>query len=80
MSAEQQRLLTTTFDEIEATDYYKAGADAVATDLAKWRQFNGPDSVITLPDADIQKIMEPLNARLANEVFGAGSWDAIQKA
>lgn len=79
-NADQQRLVQTTFDEIEAVDYYKAGADAVASDLAKWKAANGPDSVITLPQADVERIMTPLNARLANEVFGAGAWDAIQKA
>lgn len=80
MSADQQKAMMTAFDEIEAVDYFKAGVDAISGDLAKWKQFNGPDSVITVDNAALLKTMESLNAKLANEVFGAGAWDAIQKA
>ena len=78
LSPDQQRVLQTSFDELEQTDYYEAGIKAIDTDLATWKQFNGADSVVTLDQAALVKQMAPLNERLANEVYGAGSWAAIQ--
>lgn len=79
LSPEQRDILLKTFDEIEHTDYFGAGNAAIETDLATWKQFNGADSVATLDQAGLVKQMEPLNRRLADEVYGPGSWDAIQK-
>ncbi len=78
LSADQQKVLQASFDELEQVDYYEAGLKAVATDLATWQQFNGADSVVKLDEADLLRRMTPLNERLANEVYGAGSWAQIQ--
>lgn len=80
LSPQQRETIVSSFDELEAVDYFKAGVDAVARDTETWRRMNGADSTITLPAADFAKSFEPLNSRMANEVFGAGAWDRIQAA
>lgn len=79
LTPEQRDIMLKTFDELEESDYYGAGNRAIDSDFGQWKQFNGADSVVTIDQNDIIKRMEPLNRRLANEVYGAGSWDAIQK-
>jgi TRAP-type C4-dicarboxylate transport system substrate-binding protein len=76
----QQKVYQDTFAEIEETDYHQAGLNAVRGDFEKWKSFNGADSVVPLDAAKIAKQMEPLNKKLADEVYGAGTWDMIQKA
>ena len=49
-------------------------------DLASWAKANGGDSVITLDGAKLFEELEPLNSRLATEVFGPGSWDLVKQA
>jgi len=78
LNEQQQRIMLQTFEEMEATDYFQAGVNAITTDLATWRRFNGDDSVVTIDQADITRRMAPLNKRLADEVYGAGAWDRIQ--
>jgi TRAP-type transport system periplasmic protein len=80
LSPDQRNVIVNSFDELEATDYFKAATASIDSDIAAWRQANGADSIISLPAADIAKSFEPLNARMANEVFGAGAWDRIQAA
>jgi hypothetical protein len=50
------------------------------TDLARWRQANGPNSVADLDQAELERIMEPLARRLVTEVFGAGAYEQIKSA
>ena len=78
LNAKQKEILTTTLQELEYTDYYKAGIDAMKKDLDTWRATNGPDSVLTLDQQDLMKRMLPLNQKLANDVYGPGSWEAVQ--
>jgi TRAP-type C4-dicarboxylate transport system substrate-binding protein len=78
LNEQQQRIMLQTFEEMEATDYFQAGVNAITTDLATWRRFNGDDSVVTINQDEITKRMEPLNKRLADEVYGAGAWDRIR--
>jgi TRAP-type C4-dicarboxylate transport system substrate-binding protein len=78
LSDQQQRIVLQTFEELEATDYFQAGVDAITTDLATWKKFNGDDSVVTVDQAALVRQMEPLNRRLADEVYGAGAWDRIR--
>ncbi len=75
-----QTLLQTSFSDLEATDYYKPGLDLKSKDLETWGKANGADSVITLPGEGLAAELEPLNAKLAEAVFGAGAWKAIQSA
>lgn len=74
----QQKIMVDTFVEMEAAGWYKPVADAREPDLQKWAGFNGADSVIRLKDEDLKKITDPVNEKLANEIFGAGSWKQIQ--
>jgi TRAP-type C4-dicarboxylate transport system substrate-binding protein len=78
LSDSQQRVVLQTFEELEATEYFQAGINAITTDLNTWRQANGADSVVTIDQQDIIRRMEPLNKRLADEVYGPGTWDTIR--
>jgi TRAP-type transport system periplasmic protein len=78
LSDQQQRVVLQTFEELEATEYFQAGINAITTDIATWKRFNGDDSVLTFDQAALVRRMEPLNKRLADEVYGAGSWDTIR--
>lgn len=78
LSDQQQRVVLQTFEELEATEYFQAGINAISTDIATWKRFNGDDSVLTFDQAALVRRMEPLNKRLADEVYGAGSWDTIR--
>ncbi len=80
LSQAHKDLYMKTFDELEESDYHQAGLNAVKGDFDKWRGFNGADSVLTLDAKAVATRMEPLNRKLADDVYGAGSWDAIQKA
>lgn len=77
---DQKTALQTSFDTLEVTDYYQVGLDQKAKDLETWKTANGPDSVIELDASGIAAQLEPLNKRLAEEVYGAGAWDIISKA
>jgi TRAP-type C4-dicarboxylate transport system substrate-binding protein len=78
LSDQQQRVVLQTFEELEATEYFQAGINAITTDIATWKRFNGDDSVVTFNQAELVARMAPLNKRLADEVYGAGSWDIIR--
>lgn len=80
LTAKQKEILSTTLNQMEETDYFRAGQQAMKKDFETWKSVNGPDSVITLDQQDLMKRMLPLNQKLANEVYGAGGWDLIQKA
>ena len=80
LSPAQRTALQDGFNALEGPDYYQVGLTQKGTDLASWAKANGADSVITLQTNAIYAELEPLNARLANEVYGAGSWDTIKNA
>ncbi|GAB4166751.1 MAG: hypothetical protein OHK0024_01430 [Thalassobaculales bacterium] len=78
LPADHQRAFQSAFDEKEDSDYYQAGIASVPTDYATWREKNGADSVIKLDLKAAAGAMESLNAKMADEVFGPGSWKKIQ--
>jgi TRAP-type C4-dicarboxylate transport system substrate-binding protein len=80
LSATERTVLQDGFKEMEASGYYDVGVKQKATDLASWAKANGSDSVITLDGANLFEELEPLNSRLANEVFGPGAWDLVKQA
>jgi len=80
LSAAQRQALQTSFDELEAPDYYEVGLKLKDSDVDTWRKAQGADSILTLPGTTLAAEVEPLNKRLADEVFGAGSWDIIKAA
>ena len=49
-------------------------------DVETWRKAQGADSIITLNAGSVATQLEPLNKKLADEVFGPGSWDLLKKA
>jgi TRAP-type C4-dicarboxylate transport system substrate-binding protein len=80
LSAPQRSTLQDEFNALEVSDYYEVGLKQKSIDLGSWAKANGQDSVITLDAGSLYGELEPLNARLANEVYGAGSWDMIKNA
>ncbi|MBN8872154.1 MAG: TRAP transporter substrate-binding protein [Rhodospirillales bacterium] len=80
LKPDQRKILADGFKSLEVTDYYDIGLKQKDADLASWAKANGPDSVIRLDAGKLYEELEPLNSRLANEVFGPGAWDAVKKA
>jgi TRAP-type C4-dicarboxylate transport system substrate-binding protein len=80
LDASERNVLQSSFDALEPPDYHDVGVRQKEADLATWAKANGPDSVITLDAAKLYSELEPLNSRLATEVFGAGAWDTIKNA
>lgn len=80
LSASQQAALQSTFDELEPLEYYEVGVKLKDVDVETWRRAQGADSIITLNAGSVATQLEPLNKRLADEVFGPGSWDLLKKA
>lgn len=78
LSPEVQQILAETFLEMEETDYYQASLSGKQNDFAHWIAANGPDSVLKLDASSLAADVASMNQRLADEVFGAGSWDMIQ--
>ena len=76
----QQEIVQGTFDEMEPTDYYAAVVKQLPLDYDNWEKANGAATVMDIDTTAAQKLMAPLNERLANEVFGAGTWDLIQNS
>jgi TRAP-type transport system periplasmic protein len=80
LSEADRSTLQGSFKELEVPEYYEVGVKKRSSDFAAWAKANGADSVITLEAGSLYEELEPLNSRLANEVYGAGSWDIVKKA
>lgn len=80
LTAEEQEILQTSFDELEETEYFQRGVAQKAVDLEAWAAANGPESLIDFDASELVGMMEPLNRRLAEEVYGPGAWDTIVAA
>ena len=80
ISPAHQKIMADTFNEMEPTFYAKPVADAKLSDAKRWEELNGPGSVITLDNAELARLMEPTCKKLADEIFGPGSWDKIKSA
>lgn len=76
---EQQGIVQSTFDELEPADYFQKGEDVVPTDLKAWEDNNGAGTVLKIDPAAAMEAMAPLNKQMAEEVYGAGTWEEIQK-
>lgn len=75
---EQKDIFVGTFKEVEPVDFYGATVARQDGDFAKWEEFNGAGTAIELDPTAAQKLLEPVNAKLADEIFGAGTWDKLQ--
>jgi len=80
LSPEQRTIVQSTFTALEAPDYYQVGLAQKGADLAAWSKANGPDSIIRLDSSKLYEELVPLNKRLAEEIFGPGSWDVVSNA
>jgi TRAP-type C4-dicarboxylate transport system substrate-binding protein len=76
----QRGVLQDSFNALEPSDYYGGGLTQHGLDLQSWSKANGPDSVITLAGGSLYEELEPLNRRLADDVYGPGAWDTVKKA
>ncbi len=80
MKPEQRKVVQDTFTTLEGPDYYQVGLSQKQVDINAWAKANGADSIIRLDGTSLYNELVPLNSRLANEVFGPGSWDIVSKA
>jgi len=80
MSAEQRKIYDDTFAEMAPAGFVQTAIDNAAKDFRTWEQRNGAGSVIQLDPAELQRTLGPGAARFANETFGAGAYDVIQRA
>ncbi len=78
LSKEQQSILVDTFNELEPQDFFRATEDAEKTNFAKWRELNGADTTPMLDASAAQRTLEPAIKKLADDIFGAGTYDKIQ--
>lgn len=80
LTEEEQQILVSSFEALEEEAYYQAGLAAKETDLAAWAAANGDDALLNIDATTLVSDLEPLNRRLANEVYGEGAWEKIQAA
>ncbi|MCC6007134.1 MAG: TRAP transporter substrate-binding protein [Rhodobacteraceae bacterium] len=80
LTDEEQEILQTSFDELEEEEYFKRGVAQKAVDLEAWAAANGAEALIDFDASELVGMLEPLNRRLAEEVFGEGAWDTITSA
>lgn len=80
LTAEEQQILESSFDALEEEAYYQAGLEAKQTDLDAWAAANGDEALLDIDASNLVAELEPLNRRLADEVYGEGAWETIQAA
>lgn len=80
LTEEHQAILTDTFAELEPQDFFRATEEAEIENFSKWREFNGEDSTPLLDASQAQVTLEPAIKALADDIFGAGTYDRIQSA
>ncbi|MBT5266877.1 MAG: TRAP transporter substrate-binding protein [Rhodospirillaceae bacterium] len=77
LGAKNQKILVDTFNELEPNDFFRATVDAEAENYKKWEGFNGAGTVVTLDATAAQKLLAPAIAKLADDIFGKGTYDKI---
>jgi TRAP-type C4-dicarboxylate transport system substrate-binding protein len=75
---EQRKMMQDLFFEMEATKWYPVLKQRLEGDYKKWAELMGPDTVVTLPEAELRKLTQPTAERLANEILGPGTFKQIQ--
>lgn len=78
LGAEQQAVLTDTFNELEPDDFFRATEEAEIENFTQWRDFNGEDTTPLLDASAAQATLEPAIKALADDIFGEGAYDRIQ--
>ncbi len=79
-SKRNQQIVQESFLALEPIVYAKRVIDEMEPQYKKWEEINGAGTVLNLEASAAQKKMAPVNKALADEVFGAGTWDKIQKS
>ncbi|MDP2084978.1 MAG: TRAP transporter substrate-binding protein [Gemmobacter sp.] len=78
LSPAHQTIMQEAFDELEEKEYYQVGLAQKAKDLDAWAAANGKDSLLDFDASGLAAQFDPLNKKLAEEVYGAGAWEKIQ--
>ncbi len=78
LAAEQQTVLTDTFNELEPQDFFRATEEAEIENFKQWRDFNGEDTTPLLDATAAQATLEPAIKVLADDIFGEGAYERIQ--
>jgi len=78
LGEKNQKILTETFNELEPQDFFRATEEAEISNFKKWRELNGEDSTPLLDASAAQKTLAPAIKGLADDIFGAGTYDRIQ--
>ncbi|RMF39566.1 MAG: TRAP transporter substrate-binding protein [Alphaproteobacteria bacterium] len=78
LSDAHKKVLTETFRELEPTEFFGATIAREESDFKKWEELNGPGTVLSLDGSEAQKLLKPAVAKLADEIFGAGTYEKIQ--
>lgn len=78
LSPAHQTIMQEAFDELEEKEYYQVGLAQKAKDLDAWAAANGNDSLLDFDASGLAAQFDPLNKKLAEEVYGAGAWEKIQ--
>lgn len=78
MTPQQRDIFVGLFNEIVGEHYFGVAKKQAAEDFKIWEQRNGAGTALTLDAAELSRVMQPVGERLANEVFGAGTYQAIQ--
>lgn len=80
LNADQQALFDRTFREMQEDWLIQRPMRNKANDHAAWRAANGPNSVIDLDLAALERLMEPLAREMVTRVYGAGAYEQIKNA
>ena len=75
-----QDIVQNTFTEMEPNLYAKRVMDELPGEYVKWEKLNGPGTVLDMDLSEAQAAMAPANKKLADDIFGAGTWDKIVAA
>ena len=78
LGEKNQKILTETFNDLEPQDFFRATEEAEISNFKKWRELNGEDSTPLLDASAAQKTLAPAIKGLADDIFGAGTYDRIQ--
>ena len=80
MSEKQREMFMATWKELSPEGVVYGPIENAKRDFETWKKRNGDGSVFPLDQAEVDKILGPLGEKLANEVFGAGSYAQIKAA
>lgn len=78
LGAERQAILQDSFNEMEETDYFAASITGKENDLKVWSDANGDEAILRLDSSALASEMDALNQQLADEVYGAGTWEKVK--